>query len=359
MYRPERTLKKPRISGMESAVVVGPDSESEIHTDNFRRVKVQFRWDRVGTYDTGSSCYLRVMQAWAGHGFGVDFLPRVGMEVVVSYLGGDPDRPFITGCLYNQTAHPPYTSEADKTKSTIRTRTSPDDNGKFNELRFDDKKDGEEIFIHASRDFNEVVERNHTTRVKSNQSNTVNGNQTETVDHVQRLTVKEDRYQTVEGSEELVVLNSRRTRVDIDETVKIKGNASTAIKGTEARTTKLDRTVELLANDTEHVVQNKTVNHAAWQSRPQGIYLKIVCASRQILPHELPSSPGWLDAIRETNNCSGRLHRRSQSDRHLHCRRRRSARRRFVAPTENQPQALCRFVVDHDRDGTFTSMDDS
>jgi type VI secretion system secreted protein VgrG len=199
MYRPERTLKKPRISGMESAVVVGPDSESEIHTDNFRRVKVQFRWDRVGTYDTGSSCYLRVMQAWAGHGFGVDFLPRVGMEVVVSYLGGDPDRPFITGCLYNQTAHPPYTSEADKTKSTIRTRTSPDDNGKFNELRFDDKKDGEEILIHASRDFNEVVERNHTTRVKSHQTNTVSGNRAHTVTKHETIAIEGSQKTTVSG----------------------------------------------------------------------------------------------------------------------------------------------------------------
>ena len=259
-YRPERTLKRPHIAGMESAVVVGPTKDSEIHTDGFRRVKVQFRWDRLGEFDAFSSCYLRVMQAWAGNGFGVDFLPRVGMEVVVSYLGGDPDRPFIAGCLYNQLNHPPYTAPGDDTKTILRTRTSPEDGDKFNELRFDDKKNGEEIFIHASRDMNEVVERNHTTRVKANQTNTVNGNQTETVDKDQHLTVKEDRYQIVKGCEDLLVENSRHTRVDIDETVKIKGNATTEIKRIETRTTTGDRTVNLLANDTENVTRNKNVN---------------------------------------------------------------------------------------------------
>jgi type VI secretion system secreted protein VgrG len=283
MYRPERTLKKPRISGMESAVVVGPDSESEIHTDNFRRVKVQFRWDRVGTFDTGSSCYLRVMQAWAGHGFGVDFLPRVGMEVVVSYLGGDPDRPFITGCLYNQTAHPPYTSEADKTKSTIRTRTSPDDNGKFNELRFDDKKDGEEIFIHASRDFNEVVERNHTTRVKANQTNTVNGNQTETVVKDQTLTVKENRTQRVVGTEILTVEHHRSTSITMDETLYVGGNATTNIEGTEARTTMGTRNIAVLGRDQESVSNTKQVSVRDSFDIKVGEHFKAHCGTSSIL----------------------------------------------------------------------------
>ena len=282
-YRPERSLRKPRISGMESAVVVGPDADCEIHTDNFRRVKVQFRWDRVGRLDTHSSCYLRVMQAWAGHGFGVDFLPRVGMEVVVSYLGGDPDRPFIAGCLYNQTSHPPYTSEADKTKSTLRTRTSPDDGGKFNELRFDDKKDGEEIFIHASRDLNEVAERNHTTRVKGSQTNTVDGNQTETVTKDQSLTVSENRTQRVVGSEDLVVEQHRSTSITLDETLYVGRNASTNIEGDESRVTVGRRTVTVQGRDQEVVQNTKQVNVEETFEIKAGTHFKASCGASSIV----------------------------------------------------------------------------
>jgi len=231
-YRPERTLKRPRIAGMESAVVVGPTAESEIHTDDFRRVKVQFRWDRLHKFDAFSSCYLRVMQAWAGNGFGVDFLPRVGMEVVVSYLGGDPDRPFIAGCLYNQNNRPPYSAPGDDTKSVIRTLTSPADGDKFNELRFDDKKNGEEIFVHASRDLNEVVEHCHTTRVKVNQSNTVNGNQTETIDKDQSLLVKGERSATVEMNETIDILKSQKIHVGSDHELCVDQNQRLVTEGT-------------------------------------------------------------------------------------------------------------------------------
>ena len=282
-YRPERTLKRPRIAGMESAIVVGPTKESEIHTEDFRRVQVQFRWDRLGEFDAFSSCYLRVMQAWAGNGFGVDFLPRVGMEVVVSYLGGDPDRPFITGCLYNQNNRPPYTAPGDDTKSVIRTRTSPDDGGKFNELRFDDKKNGEEIFIHASRDMNEVVERNHSTRVKANQTNTVNGNQTETVDKDQTLTVTGNRNQRVVGNEDLVVDHHRTRSVTLDETVNIGGGATTSIEGTETRTTVGARTVMVRGKDTEFVQNHKRTTVAQTFEIGVGTHIKAFCGANSIL----------------------------------------------------------------------------
>jgi type VI secretion system secreted protein VgrG len=177
-FRPELPRRR-SMPGPETGTVVGPAGE-EIHTDRHGRIKVQFHWDRRGQFDDRSSAWIRVAQGWAGGGFGTIFIPRIGMEVLVQFLGGDPDRPIVTGCIYNGENAPPYTLPDEKTKSTIKTRSSTGGNG-YNELRFEDKAGSEEVFVHAQRDFNEVVERNHSTSVKGNQSNNVSGNQSETV----------------------------------------------------------------------------------------------------------------------------------------------------------------------------------
>ncbi|MEM6989696.1 MAG: type VI secretion system tip protein TssI/VgrG [Myxococcota bacterium] len=197
-YRP-RQREKPSISGPQLATVVGPPGE-EIHTDAFGRVKVWMHWDRAGAPGETAdlSCWLRVAQLWAGPGYGAFFLPRVGMEVVVQFLDGDPDRPLITGCVYNGRHPPPYALPDERTKSTIKTASSPGgvDAG-FNELRFEDARGREQIYLHAQRNLSEVVGAAHSTRVGGNQT----------------ITVKKDRTKTIQGDEEEAIQGSRTTVV--------------------------------------------------------------------------------------------------------------------------------------------------
>src|SRR5690606_27366984 len=150
-WRPLRRHPRPRIASMQTATVVGPSGE-EIHTDEHGRIKVQFHWDRGGRFDENSSCFVRVVQPWAGNNWGFLWLPRIGMEVAVTFVDGDVDRPIVTGCLYNDANQPPYLP-GEKTKSTIKSQSSPGGDG-FNELRFEDAAGSEEIFLHAQKDLN-------------------------------------------------------------------------------------------------------------------------------------------------------------------------------------------------------------
>jgi type VI secretion system secreted protein VgrG len=174
--RPDHVTPRPVVEGPQTAVVVGEAGE-EIYTDEHGRVKVQFHWDRLGEKNENSTCWVRVSQGWAGLKYGFFFLPRVGHEVIVDFLEGDPDQPILTGAVYNAQQKPPYDLPAERSKSTIKT-DSYKGGGGYNELRFEDKKDSEEIFLHAQKDLNEVVEHDHTTTVKNNQVITVTGHQT-------------------------------------------------------------------------------------------------------------------------------------------------------------------------------------
>ncbi len=148
-FRPARVTPRPIIAGAQTAVVVGKSGE-EIWTDEFGRIKVQFHWDRYGKRDENSSCWIRVAQSWAGKGWGSWYLPRVGQEVVVSFLGGDPDRPLGTGSVYNADQTVPYALPGEQTKSTLLSRSSKGGSA-GNELRFEDRKDSEELFMHIPR----------------------------------------------------------------------------------------------------------------------------------------------------------------------------------------------------------------
>jgi len=172
-------LRRPVIPGPQTATVVGPPGE-EIFTDEHGRIQVQFHWDREGKRKDGSSCWVRVAQTWGGAGWGFVFLPRIGMEVVVQFLEGNPDRPLVTGCVFNGEHPLPYELPAKKTVSTIRTSSSPGNDG-YNELRFEDAAGSEELFIQAQKDMNEVVKHNHSVSVGGDQSISVTGNQSVTV----------------------------------------------------------------------------------------------------------------------------------------------------------------------------------
>ena len=190
-YRAPRITPKPVIQGAQTALVVG---NGEIDTDKHGRVKVQFHWDRKG-----GTCWVRVSQIMAGKNWGAVFLPRVGQEVVVEFLEGDPDRPIITGVVYNGAAMPPYELPAQKTKSTIKTNSS-EGGGGFNELRFEDKKGSEQIFIHGEKQLD--------------------------------LRVKKDRLEFIGKDDHLVVKGERMESVEKDESLLIKGDLKEKVTGT-------------------------------------------------------------------------------------------------------------------------------
>jgi type VI secretion system secreted protein VgrG len=159
-FRPPRVTRKPLVHGAQTAVVVGPGGE-EIFTDKYGRVKVQFHWDRRGQKNENSSCWIRVAQIWAGKNWGAIAIPRIGQEVVVDFLEGDPDRPLITGSVYNAQQMPPYELPANQTQTGIKSRSSKSGAASnFNEIRFEDKKGQEDLTIHAERVMNESVEAN-------------------------------------------------------------------------------------------------------------------------------------------------------------------------------------------------------
>jgi type VI secretion system secreted protein VgrG len=163
-FRPPVQTARPRAVGCETALVVGPSGE-EIWTDKYGRIKVQFPWDRDGVKDDKSSTWMRVAQSVAGKGFGALFLPRVGQEVVITYLNGDPERPLVTGCVYNGENATPAELPANQTQTIMRTWSSKQ-GAAGNELRFEDKKDSEQLYMHAQKDMLTEIENALTTTVK-------------------------------------------------------------------------------------------------------------------------------------------------------------------------------------------------
>ncbi|MBX3269697.1 MAG: type VI secretion system tip protein VgrG [Sandaracinaceae bacterium] len=257
-YRPARRTARPIAHGPEIATVVGPSGQ-EIHTDLHGRVRVHFPWDRHHARDAEtSSCWMRVSHNWAGPGFGTFFLPRIGMEVLVSFLGGNPDRPLVTGCVYNGANRVGVELDAKKTQSLIRTKSSPDSEG-FNELRFEDDAGNEFIFVHAQKDYNEVVEHCHSTHVKVDQSNTVDHDHTETVGHDQKLTVKGMREKTVENSETVEIQADRTETVFGNEDLTLKSDRITKITHNETIEIGGDRTIKVKGREDQLVVQGREV----------------------------------------------------------------------------------------------------
>lgn len=186
-FRPPQVAPQPVIQGPQTALVVGPAGE-EIYTDEYGRVKVQFHWDREGKQDQKSSCWLRVAQAWAGAGWGGLFIPRIGQEVVVSFIEGDPDRPIVIGAVYNGANKPPYPLPDEKTRSTIKTNSSLGGDG-FNEIRFEDAKGSEEIYIHGEKDW--------TIAIKNDKNQTVGNDETRAIGHDQSQQVGHDKTMEV------------------------------------------------------------------------------------------------------------------------------------------------------------------
>jgi type VI secretion system secreted protein VgrG len=292
-YRPPRIHSKPVVQGPQTAMVVGKSGE-EIWTDKYGRIKVQFHWDRDGKDDENSSCWVRVQQTWAGKGWGSVFIPRIGMEVVVSFLEGDPDRPLVTGCVYNGDAMPPYALPGEQTKSTIKTNVSKGGGG-FNELRFEDKKDSEEIFIQAEKDFNRVVKNNDTLKVgfekkdkgdqtiqiKNDRSLDVGNDHKEHVVNDHTVAVDHDQKTTVKNDQTVTVNNNQTVGVDKDRKLTVGGDQTTAITG--AHTVKVDGAQKTTVTGDIKTTGSKTIVIEAATS----IELKVGGSSIKIEPAKI------------------------------------------------------------------------
>lgn len=199
-YAPPMRQKKPKADGVESATVVGPSGE-EIHTDEFGRVRVQFHWDREGSRDENSSCWIHVSQPWGGAGFGGSNLPRIGQEVIVDFLGGDPDRPVITGRVYTNLQKTPYKLPVNKTQSGWKSNSSPS-NGGYNEMMFEDKAGSELLRMRAEKDMNTRVNNDQKSSIGRHRSDSVDGNDRETVAGNQNHNVDGNKSSTV-GKDEI------------------------------------------------------------------------------------------------------------------------------------------------------------
>ncbi len=231
-YVPPRP-KRRSTQVMLTATVVGPVGE-EIYVDAVGQIKVQFHWDRDGGDDERSSCRVRTMQAWGGAGWGTQFIPRVGTEVIVAFEGGDTDKPMVLGSLYNGTHPPAFVLPGDRTRSGFRTQSSPGGNG-FNELSFQDAAGQEQISVRAQRNLDEVVQRNHTLLVRNDEFVRVMHDRMDTVENNLTERVKGDASSQVEGDRTSQVGGNRIDVVTGNSDERVSGMLVTRIEGKERR----------------------------------------------------------------------------------------------------------------------------
>jgi type VI secretion system secreted protein VgrG len=241
-FRPRRLTAKPVVQGVQPALVVGPSGD-EIYTDDYGRVKVHFYWDRHDKKNENSSCWVRVCHPWAGKNWGMIHIPRIGQEVIVDFLEGDPDSPIITGRVYNAEQMPPWALPGNMTQSGILTRSSKGGTAaNANAIRFEDKKGSEQVWIHA--------EKNQDSEVENDESHWVGHDRTKTVDHDETTHIKHDRTETV----------------DNNETITIGANRTITVGKNESASVALQRTHNVGVNETINVGAAQQVNVGAAQT---------------------------------------------------------------------------------------------
>jgi type VI secretion system secreted protein VgrG len=253
VYRPQRLTPKPRTQGPQTAVVVGPKGE-EIWVDKFGRVKVQFHWDRIGAMDENSSCWVRVSSTWAGSNFGGIFIPRIGMEVIIDHLNGDPDYPILTGVVYNAQNMPPWDLPANATQSGWKTKSSKggapgagikNGAGDTNVIRFEDKAGQEQLWFHAQKD--------QLTEVENDEDKWVGNDRRKTVDRDETNIIHRDRTETVDHDETITVHNNRTERVDVNEKISIGVNRDEDVGVNETVSIGVNRTKTIGVNETDTI----------------------------------------------------------------------------------------------------------
>jgi type VI secretion system secreted protein VgrG len=249
-FRATQTTPKPMVQGPQTAVVVGKSGE-EIWTDKHGRVKVQFHWDRYGKKNEESSCWVRVSQNWAGKNWGAMFIPRIGQEVIVEFLEGDPDQPIITGRVYNAEQMPPYDLPNHMTQSGIKTRSTLSGNqDNFNEIRFEDKKGEEQLFLHA--------ERNQDIEVEKDETHWVGHDRTKKVDNDETTTIGRDRKENVGKNETISIGENRNETVGKNETISIGENRNESVGKNEDISIGKNRTENVGENESITIGKNRT-----------------------------------------------------------------------------------------------------
>jgi type VI secretion system secreted protein VgrG len=235
-FRTALRAKKPLVEGPQTAAVVGKSGE-EIWTDKYGRVKVQFHWDRDGGNDENSSCWVRVAQVWAGTNWGAMHIPRIGQEVIVDFLEGDPDQPIITGRVYNASNMPPYGLPANQTQSGIKSRSSKGGAApNANEIRFEDRKGSEEFFIQAEKDLNSIVKNNETASVGVDRTRQVGSNDALSVGKNQTIKIGVDESLSVGGNESIDVTGNETVTIGGDQSVSVAGSDSMSVGGSQSLT---------------------------------------------------------------------------------------------------------------------------
>ncbi len=276
-YRPLRATPRPVIHGVQTAIVVGPGGQ-EIYTDPHGRVKVHFHWDRVGGRNERSSCWIRVSQAWAGQGYGFIAIPRIGHEVIVSFVEGDPDRPLITGRVYHGTNPVPYDLPGNMTRTTLKSNSSPGGDGS-NELRFEDMAGSEEVYLHAQKDWNVVTEHDKSQRTGHDESLTIGHDRAKDVAHDQREHVGHDKTIRVDNdhTEEIGanctitvgahhverVGASRQEDIAENATLDVGGDSTTEVRGNMSLTVLQTKQEQVLLASQESVGLAKAVEVGA------------------------------------------------------------------------------------------------
>ncbi|RUV81802.1 type VI secretion system tip protein TssI/VgrG [Mesorhizobium sp.] len=255
-YRPPRITPRPIMRGPQTATVVGPSGE-EIFTDKYARVKVQFHWDRLGKKDQNSSCFVRVSQTWAGSGWGFIQIPRIGQEVIVDFIEGDPDLPIITGRVYNASQMPPYGLPGSATQSGWKSDSSKGGGG-YNELMFEDKAGSELVNFQAQKDHNLLIKNDRTKLVQHDQSDRIDHDAKHSVGH----NLDED------------VGNNKTVKVGVDQTTDIGSN--------DTETVGANRSLTVMANETIHVVSNSTENIDANHSQIVGIVQTVTVGAARV-----------------------------------------------------------------------------
>lgn len=250
-FRSQRVTPKPHTMGPQTAVVTGPAGE-EIYTNEHGQVKVQFHWDRYGKFDENSSCWIRVSQTWAGANYGSMHIPRIGQEVIVDFLNGDPDYPIITGRVYNAMQTPPWDLPANKTMSGIKTHSSKggasgdglkNGPGDANAIRFEDKAGQEQLWFHAQKD--------QLTEVEHDEDKWVGNDRRKVIDRDEFNTIHRDRTEIVDRNEKINVHGWRTEEVDLDETITIHQNRKERVD--------LNEKISIGVNRTEDVGNNEKV----------------------------------------------------------------------------------------------------
>ena len=261
-YRPLQLTPRPVISGVQTATVVGASGE-EIDVDEHGRVVVKFHWDRSDARDETSSCRIRVAHHWAGKNWGMVIHPRIGQEVIVDFLEGDPDRPIIVGRVYNGEQKPPYSLPGSKTQSGWKSRSTLNGGAdNFNEIRFEDKKGSEELFMQAEKDLNRTV--------KNNESDSVGNDRSRSVGHDETLDVSNDRTRTVGNNESVTIGVNRTDSVGADETLSVGSNRSRSVGASETVTVALQRTHTVGINETISVGAAQEVTVGAMRALTVG-----------------------------------------------------------------------------------------